>query len=66
MATQQIVTTRTTIQRTVKTTKKGVAAIQEGVKRKAGRPKGSKDTKPRKPRSDKGKKRGPYKKSVQA
>lgn len=63
MATQQIIVTRTI---KTKTTKKGVAAIQEGVKRKAGRPKGSKDTKPRKTRSDKGKKRGSYKKSVQA
>lgn len=58
-----------TITKTVKitkTTSRGIAAIQEGVKRKAGRPKGSKDTKPRKTRSDKGKKRGSYKKSVQA
>lgn len=48
---------------TVKTTKakRGVAAVSQP-KRKAGRPKGSKDTKPRKPRSDKGKKRGAYKK----
>lgn len=65
MATQQIVITRTTT-RTTKTTKRGVAAIQEGIKRKPGRPKGSKDTRPRKSRSDKGKKRGAYKKSVQA
>lgn len=60
MATQQVVTR--TITRTTKTTKRGAAAIQEGVKRKPGRPKGSKDTKPRKPRSDIGKKRGSYKK----
>lgn len=33
-----------------------------GTKRKPGRPKGSKDSKPRKTRSDKGKRRGPYKK----
>lgn len=54
-----------TITKTVKTTKtikRGAAAIQEGVKRKPGRPKGSKDTKPRKPRSDIGTKRGSYKK----
>lgn len=54
-----------TITRTVttKTKKRGLASASPSAeKRSPGRPKGSTDTKPRKPRSDKGKKRGAYKK----
>lgn len=49
----QTVNKKTTVKRTTTTT-------TTTVKRKPGRPKGSKDTKPRKTRSDKGKKRGSY------
>lgn len=59
MATQTIKVT----QRITKTKKRGLAAITGGSK-KRGRPAGSKDTKPRKTRSDKGKKRGSYTKRV--
>lgn len=54
---------------TTTTVKKGLPSIlpvtdSEGAteNRGPGRPVGAKDTVPRKPRSDKGKKRGPYKK----
>lgn len=54
-----------TITRTTRTTKRGIAAIpnaNSGGGSKRGRPVGAKDTKPRKTRSDKGKKRGKYRK----
>lgn len=61
-AKQTVKTTQTKTIRTT-TTRRGLAAV--GTK-KAGRPAGSKDTKPRKPRSDKGKKRKPYGKRTNA
>lgn len=65
MATQRVTqtVTRTT---TTTTRRRGLAAVGNQPKRKPGRPKGSKDTKPRKTRSDKGKKRGSYKKRANA
>lgn len=61
MAAKQIVTKTKTV--THKTSYKGLAAIAHAAsKPKRGRPVGSKDTKPRKTRSDKGKARGAYKK----
>lgn len=39
-----------------------MATFEAQAERSPGRPKGSKDSAPRKTRSDKGKKRGPYKK----
>ena len=47
-------------QQSINDTASNSAAQQNlGIKSKGGRPKGKKDSKPRKPRSDKGKKRGP-------
>lgn len=61
MATQTITKTVKTTKATIK--KRGLASASPSTeKRSPGRPKGSTDTKPRKPRSDKGKKRGAYKK----
>ena len=54
-------TVKVTRTRTTTRTRRGLA-VSSGTKRKVGRPKGSKDTKPRKTRSDKGKTRGKYKK----
>lgn len=53
--TKAVITTATLKQASIKTNGGGFG-------KKPGRPKGSRDTKPRKTRSDKGKKRGPYKK----
>lgn len=58
-ATQTVKVTKKTKTTTVK---RGLAALPSGGSNKAGRPKGSKDSKPRKTRSDKGKSRSPYKK----
>ena len=47
--------------------KERIAEAQNNIeKSKGGRPKGSKDTSPRKPRSDKGKIRGPHKNKAEA
>lgn len=56
-------TAKQTITVTKSTKTRGLASVanKTGGSKKAGRPKGSKDTKPRKTRSDKGKKRGKYK-----
>lgn len=63
MATQTITKTVKTTKTKTTTKKRGLAvASPSSDKRPVGRPKGSKDTKPRKPRSDKGRKRGTYKK----
>lgn len=56
-------TAKQTITVTKSTKTRGLASLNKtgGAPKKVGRPKGSKDTKPRKTRSDKGKKRGKYK-----
>lgn len=64
MATQQVV--KTTRKKTTTKTR-GLSSVAKAAsgeqKRSPGRPKGSKDTKPRKKRSDKGKPRGSYPKA---
>ena len=70
MFTQAVIATATqTIKVTTRTRRRGAAASSSTTcptcgksMRSPGRPKGSKDSAPRKTRSDKGKKRGPYKK----